>query len=71
MERIVLDKRLGFTLKELARMTGLSVSGLRKMYKRGDLEAKQFGRKLLVPRAELERLGLLSKENPAGAGGDK
>ncbi|MGK0618099.1 helix-turn-helix domain-containing protein [Meiothermus cerbereus] len=66
-----MEKRISFSLKEVATMTGLSVSGLRKMHRRGELEAKRFGRKLLVPRAELERLGLLPKENPAEQGGER
>jgi len=41
--------------KEAARELGLSITTVDRAIKRGDLVAKKYGARVLVPRAEIER----------------
>ena len=41
--------------KEAARELGLSITTVDRAIKRGDLVAKKYGSRVLVPRAEIER----------------
>ena len=64
-------ERLAITPRELARMLGVSANHVYNLIASGQVKVTRLGRRLLVPRYELERLGLLPKENPAMPGGDK
>jgi excisionase family DNA binding protein len=41
--------------KEAARALGLSITTVDRAIKRGDLHAKKYGARILVPRAEIDR----------------
>lgn len=64
-------EKIGFTVREVAQLTGLHRNTVFREIYRGNIKAVKFARRLLIPRYELERLGLLPKENPAGAGGER
>lgn len=50
------SERVTMTITEAARMLGLGRGGAYLAVSRGDLPAIRIGRRLLVPRAALERL---------------
>lgn len=62
-------ERLGYSPRALAKMLGVSGNHVYGLIWSGKIKAIRLGRRLLVPRYELERLGLLAKENPAMQGG--
>lgn len=64
-------ERLGYGPRELARLLKISPNHIYGLIWRGELKAVRLGRRLLVPSHELERLGLVPKENPAEQGGER
>jgi len=52
---MVTADQLALRRKEAARELGLSVRTIDRAIKRGDLLAKRYGARVLVPRAEIER----------------
>lgn len=64
-------ERLAVTPREFAKMLGVSANHVYNLIASGQVRVTRLGRRLLIPRYELERLGLLPKENPAGAGGER
>jgi excisionase family DNA binding protein len=48
--------RLGLSLAEAAERTGVSQYTLRRMAKAGTLKAARFGRRIIIPAAEIENL---------------
>jgi hypothetical protein len=61
MQANVTNKRIAWSLAEIACSTGLSVGFLRKEAKRGTLQTKKFGRRVLVLNEDLENY--LSRSN--------
>jgi hypothetical protein len=61
MQEGVTSKRIAWSLAEIALSTGLSISFLRKEAKRGTLQIKKFGRRVLVLNEDLENY--LSRSN--------
>ena len=56
---------LALRRKEVARVLGLSITTVDRAIKRGDLIAKKYGTRTLVPRAEIDRyLENLEKAKP-------
>jgi excisionase family DNA binding protein len=51
-----LDKRLCITVPEAAAMLGLSRNFAYELVKRKELPVIQFGKRLLIPRAALEKM---------------
>jgi excisionase family DNA binding protein len=51
-----MNDKILYTKKEAAEQLSISVSSVDILIARGDIEVRQFGRRLLVPRTELERL---------------
>jgi excisionase family DNA binding protein len=51
-----MNDKILYTKKEAAEQLSLSVSSLDILIARGDIEVRQFGKRILVPRTELERL---------------
>ena len=60
-------KLLSVPRKEVARLLGLSLSTVDRAIGRGDLKAKKYGSRVLVPVAEVERFAGLDpvNENPS------
>lgn len=57
LERILEgDKRLCITVPEAAAMLGVSRNFAYELVKRHELPARRFGKRLLIPRAALERM---------------
>ena len=50
-----MNDKILYTKKEAAEQLSLSVASLDILIARGDLAVRQFGRRILVPRTELER----------------
>lgn len=63
------NERLVYSMSEVARLLGMHENSIRKHIKTGAIATIRLGRRVLIPRYELERLGLLAKENPAMQGG--
>ncbi len=67
----VTNKRIAWSLADIAELTGLSISFLRKEAKRGILPVKRCGRRVLVLKGDLEKYLLngsqkdIQKENEA------
>ena len=59
------ENRLAWSLKDIADHTGLSVNFLRYEIRRGNLDVRRFGRRVLVGREELKRY------METGSGGDE
>jgi excisionase family DNA binding protein len=51
----VTSQKITWSLTEIARATGLSVNFLRYEVRRGNLEVRRFGRRVLVRNDELDR----------------
>ena len=49
------DERLVYTVEEVARRLGLGRSATYDAIRRGQIPARRIGRRILIPRAELER----------------
>jgi excisionase family DNA binding protein len=49
-------QRLAFSPGELATLTGLSLSTVHRRLAAGEIKFNRSGRRVLIPRAELERL---------------
>jgi excisionase family DNA binding protein len=65
-------RKIAYSVKEASTLLGVHFNTLHRAIKRGEIRAVRIGHRLIVPAAELERLGLLSnKETPAGAGGER
>jgi excisionase family DNA binding protein len=64
-------RKIAFGIREASELLGIHFNTLHRAIKRGEVKAVRVGQRVLIPAAELERLGLLSKENPAGAGGER
>lgn len=45
-----------FSRRETAEMLGVSLDSVIRAISRGDIKAIRFGRRLLIPRSEIERL---------------
>lgn len=64
-------EKIAFSVAEVAKLIGVHQNSVKNYVKRGEIRVVKLGARVLVPKAELERLGLLPKENPAGPGGAK
>ena len=51
-----IDKRLCITVPEAAEMLGISRNFAYELVKRGQLPVIRFGKRLIIPRAALERM---------------
>lgn len=63
------SKKLAYSRKEVAELLGIHLNTVDRYIKHGIIPARKLGSRWLIPRYELERLGLLPKENPAVQGG--
>ncbi|RIH83496.1 DNA binding domain, excisionase family [Meiothermus luteus] len=65
--------KIAYGPKELASLLGVHPNTVFRLIRRGELRAVKLGHRTVIPRAELERLGLLpdGSEHPAGAGGGR
>jgi len=52
----VLHEKLAYTPVEVVKLLGLHINTVRKLIKNGTLPSIRLGRKVLIPRAALERL---------------
>ncbi|MER3481668.1 MAG: excisionase [Meiothermus sp.] len=52
----MLHEKLAYTPVEVAKLLGLHLNSVRKFIKTGALPSFRLGRKVLIPRAALERL---------------
>jgi excisionase family DNA binding protein len=52
----MLKGRAAFSVEEVAELLGLHVNTVRRAVWRGDVRAVRIGRRVLIPRAEVERL---------------
>lgn len=50
-----IDKRLCVTVPEAAKLVGISRNLAYELVKRGELPVMRFGKRLIIPRAALER----------------
>ena len=50
------DERLTFTVEEVAHVLGIGRNSAYEAVRRGEIPAVRLGRRLLVPKAALERL---------------
>jgi excisionase family DNA binding protein len=55
MNNIVPVRQIALPRKEAARALSLSVRTLDRAIKRGDLRAKKYGTRVLIPSAEIDR----------------
>lgn len=62
--------KLVFSIEEAAKVLGIHRNSVYRAVARGEIMAVRVGSRVLIPRAEFERLGLLAKQTPAGAGGE-
>lgn len=49
-------ERAGYSVVEVAAMFGISAWNIRMAIKQGEIRTLRFGRRLIVPRSEIERL---------------
>lgn len=54
--RDITSERLTFTVREVAQRLGVSSKLVYQQIERGDIKALTFGRRRLIPKAELNRL---------------
>lgn len=54
MEQSITKKRIAWSISEIADVTGLSVGFLRNDVRRGALQVKKFGRRVLVLDSDLK-----------------
>ncbi|MBO1436084.1 helix-turn-helix domain-containing protein [Meiothermus sp. CFH 77666] len=66
----MLNEKLVFSVPELAQTLGVHKNHVYNMISRGELRVVRLGRVVRIPRVELERLGLLARQTPAGPGGE-
>lgn len=66
----MIENKLVFSVPELAQTLGVHKNHVYNLIQKGELRAVRLGRSVRIPRVELERLGLLAKQTPAGAGGE-
>ena len=53
---MVINERMAYSPMEAASSLGLCLNSIYKMLKRGQLKGVRIDRKILIPKAELERL---------------
>jgi excisionase family DNA binding protein len=53
---MVINERMAYSPMEAASALGLCLNSIYKMLKRGQLKGVRIDRKILIPKAELERL---------------
>jgi excisionase family DNA binding protein len=58
-------EKLGFSQKETAYVTGLSVHAVIKHVRLGNIRAVRLGRRVIIPKSEVERLSGVQKEDRA------
>lgn len=46
-------ERMSYSIREAAALTGLSVSGVQRWIRRGDVTVVRIGRRVLIPRSAL------------------
>ena len=51
-----IGKRLCLTVPEVAKLLGISRNFAYELVKRGELPARRFGKRLLIPRVALEKM---------------
>ncbi|MBO1436893.1 helix-turn-helix domain-containing protein [Meiothermus sp. CFH 77666] len=65
-------EKLVYSFKEAAMVLGIHTNSLSRYVKHGQIRAVKLGKRVLIPKAEVERLlGLEPNKNPAGAGGER
>lgn len=64
-------EKIAFSIAEVAKLTGVHENTVKNWERRGEIKTVRLGARILVPRHELERLGLLPKQNPAMQGGER
>jgi len=67
----VLHEKLALTPIEVAKLLGIHLNSVRKFVKNGTLPSFRLGKKVLIPRAALERLLNTDEKTPAGGGGKR
>jgi excisionase family DNA binding protein len=66
---MVKNGKVAFSVEEVADLLGLHVNTVRRAVWRGDVRAARIGRRVLIPRAEVERLlGQPLEDEPGRAG---
>jgi len=50
----IFENRICFTISEVAHALGLSAKSVERLIKRGELRVKRAGRRVLVPRSDIE-----------------
>lgn len=61
----VQDEKLTLSVQEVATLLGVSKSGVYALVHTGQIPSLKFGRRILIPRIQLEKMMiLLSKTNP-------
>ncbi|HKC66297.1 MAG TPA: hypothetical protein VKB86_21825 [Pyrinomonadaceae bacterium] len=68
MQKNVTTWRVAWSLADISQATGLSLGFLRNEVRRGDLQIRKFGRRVLVLDEELKRY---LKEGSKTVGGEK
>lgn len=62
-------EKIAFSIAEVAKLTGVHQNTVKNWERRGEIKTVRIGARIFIPRRELERLGLLPKENPDVRGG--
>jgi excisionase family DNA binding protein len=63
--------RFALSVTEVAQALGIHPNSVYRAVWRGEIRATKVGKRLVIPRAELERVLGQKLENPAGAGGER
>ncbi len=56
LQVVPVEKRMAFKPEEVALLLGVGRNAVYNLIKRGELKAARIGRRLVVPREEVERL---------------